>query len=334
MNLIEVSDELFQKITETANATGRTVAEVVEAAVVSHLKGPFYQADQAKPVSTFACQAVPEESVPMDALDLRASSSLGLKAQLPSRTLSGVPASRQASLTPLLYVSEPVIDLLDGLLQGERSVGHALSHGCFGLGTLSQLDGEVVVLDSVAYHQGPEGSTKRLTGHEISPFMTVTRFDRTQARQFDLEPTGDYKQLQEQISAKFRSQNLVYAILIEGSFPYVQSRAVCKQEGRVRLKTAAQHQVVSEQRDMEGHLVGFWFPTFAGSSINVPGFHFHFLSAEKDHGGHVLELKMERGKAWLLEIHRAQVDFPFREEYLESELDTKQASGDLAAAES
>ena len=33
MKLLEVSDELFQRITETANATGRSSTEVVEAAV-------------------------------------------------------------------------------------------------------------------------------------------------------------------------------------------------------------------------------------------------------------------------------------------------------------
>jgi acetolactate decarboxylase len=233
----------------------------------------------------------------------------------------------------MLYVSEPVIAIVGGLLQGERSIRHALAHGSFGLGTLSQLDGEVVVLDGVAYHQGPEGRSKRLSGQEVTPFMTMTRFDRTKAHHFDLQPVGDYKQLMDQIKGKFRSENVVYAVLIEGSFPYVQSRAVCKQEGHVRLKTAAEHQVVSEQRDMEGHLVGFWSPPFAGSSINVPGFHFHFLSADKQHGGHVLQVKMEKGRAWLVEIHRVQVDFPFREEYLDSELDPKQASVDLAAAE-
>jgi hypothetical protein len=43
--------------------------------------------------------------------------------------------------------------------------------------------------------------------------------------------------------------------------------------------------------------VGFWCPAFVGSNLNVPGFHFHFLSADKQRGGHVLQVEVREGAA-------------------------------------
>lgn len=63
-------------------------------------------------------------------------------------------------------------------------------------------------------------------------------------------------------------------------------------------------QVVFDSRDDQGWLVGFWCPPIVGSSLNVPGFHFHFLSYDKQRGGHLLQLEMEQGTAHLQEVRR------------------------------
>jgi acetolactate decarboxylase len=63
---------------------------------------------------------------------------------------------------------------------------------------------------------------------------------------------------------------------------------------------------VFEYTQQEGLLVGFWCPSFVGSSLNVPGFHFHYLSADRQRGGHVLELQVQQGaKAYLQEVRFA-----------------------------
>lgn len=62
-------------------------------------------------------------------------------------------------------------------------------------------------------------------------------------------------------------------------------------------------QVVFEFTQQEGLLVGFWCPAFVGSNLNVPGFHFHFLSTDKQRGGHVLQMEMQAGAtAYLQEV--------------------------------
>lgn len=62
-------------------------------------------------------------------------------------------------------------------------------------------------------------------------------------------------------------------------------------------------QVVFEFTQQEGMLVGFWCPAFVGSNLNVPGFHFHFLSTDKQRGGHVLQMELQAGAtAYLQEV--------------------------------
>lgn len=44
---------------------------------------------------------------------------------------------------------------------------------------------------------------------------------------------------------------------------------------------------------MRGTLAGFRFPNYT-QGINVPGYHLHFLTEDKQFGGHVLELRTGR----------------------------------------
>ena len=48
--------------------------------------------------------------------------------------------------------------LLDGIYDGEMTIGELLSHGNFGVGTFNGLDGEMVVLDGVCYQVRHDGS--------------------------------------------------------------------------------------------------------------------------------------------------------------------------------
>lgn len=67
--------------------------------------------------------------------------------------------------------------------------------------------------------------------------------------------------------------------------------------------SVAADQVVFEHTQQEGVLVAFWCPAFVGSHLNWPGFHLHFLSTDKQHGGHVLQLQVQQGaKAYLQEV--------------------------------
>ena len=56
-----------------------------------------------------------------------------------------------------------------------------------------------------------------------------------------------------------------------------------------------ENQPVFELYDVQGTLVGFRFPGYA-QGLNVAGYHFHFISADRSAGGHVLECLLSSGE--------------------------------------
>ena len=51
--------------------------------------------------------------------------------------------------------------LLDGVYDGEMTIGELLTHGDFGLGTFDALDGELLVLDGEAHQLHADGGARR-----------------------------------------------------------------------------------------------------------------------------------------------------------------------------
>lgn len=121
------------------------------------------------------------------------------------------------------------------------------------------------------------------------------RKDNARARETRLEAAPDLAALQRQLLATFRSRNCVYAVRVTGRLPSLRVRAVCKQPDGTPLVEAAARQLVFDLSGEEGDLVGFWCPSFSGPGIQVPGFHLHYISADRRRGGHVLALSAAEG---------------------------------------
>jgi acetolactate decarboxylase len=58
-----------------------------------------------------------------------------------------------------------------------------------------------------------------------------------------------------------------------------------------------------------GTIVGFCFPD-ALAGIEVPGFHLHFINAERSRGGHVMEYVLREGTVSLTEVDDLHVELP------------------------
>jgi acetolactate decarboxylase len=80
-----------------------------------------------------------------------------------------------------------------------------------------------------------------------------------------------------------------------------------------------------------GAPVGFFTPDFLGS-LSVPGLHLHFLSADRQRGGHLLECRTSRVRAGVQFISMLELALPMSMDYLTWDFhrDTKQ---DLDKAE-
>ena len=98
-----------------------------------------------------------------------------------------------------------------------------------------------------------------------------------------------YKKLQQELDKQLPIQNLPYAIRIQSSFPYLQLRSVAKQMPPYPpLGDVVSQQTSFEMRNVKGTLVGFRLPQYLGS-VNVAGYHYHFISSDRKVGGHLLD---------------------------------------------
>ncbi|MEJ7871039.1 MAG: acetolactate decarboxylase, partial [Rubrobacteraceae bacterium] len=79
-------------------------------------------------------------------------------------------------------------------------------------------------------------------------------------------------------------------------FSYVRTRSVPRQRKPYPpLAEAVRDQPTFEFRDVRGSLVGFRFPDYV-QGLNVSGYHFHFITGERDAGGHLLECGITHGE--------------------------------------
>eukprot|EP00884_Botryococcus_braunii_P013240 jgi/Botrbrau1/21917/Bobra.0249s0043.1 len=223
-----------------------------------------------------------------------------------------------------VHITAPIITLVEGILRGETTIGEALRYGDFGLGTLNDLDGEVVVFKGTAYQQAADGSSRVLESTENTPFMTMTFLEEEPASVWECpipstDEHWDFQALQMHLEEKLTSLNLFHAILIKGHFPYLKARAVRKQAQQRGLLEVTRDQAVFEFHNEEGFLIGFFSPHYVGAAIAVPGFHLHFLSEDRSRGGHVLDCTLSKGSVLLHPLYRAEADMPHSAAFLQAD---------------
>lgn len=219
--------------------------------------------------------------------------------------------------------------LVEGLYQGAVRVSRLLHHGDFGLGTFIDLDGEMVVLDGICYQVASSGGVAVIDGDQLIPYGVVTRFKAEFSKQ--LHRLNSFDELTSVCDELRDSDNIFYAFRVEGRFSVMKTRAMKAVPEGTNLKAAASGQQEFVFQDISGTLVGLWSPGFAGS-FSVPGYHFHFLSADRQKGGHVLECHaLDVGVAGCA-MNEMHVSLPETEEFLKADL-TRDPQADLMKAE-
>ena len=114
--------------------------------------------------------------------------------------------------------------------------------------------------------------------------------------------------------------NLFYAVRVDGRFASVTTRSVPRQEKPYpSLADVAKTQPVFHLEDVTGTLAGFRFPDFA-RGLNVPGFHFHFLTEDRRAGGHVLDMVLAEGELAIDASARFHLELPTDPTFLHADL--------------
>ena len=219
--------------------------------------------------------------------------------------------------------------LVEGLYQGAVKVARLLSHGDFGLGTFINLDGEMVVLDGVCYRVASDGAVKNVEGDRLTPYAVVTRFSAEFVERS--QQVDSFSELVAVCDGLRATENVFYAFRVEGRFSFVKTRVMKAVPHGTGLRAASSRQEEFTFKDQEGTFVGLWSPGFAGS-FSVPGYHFHFLSADRKRGGHVLECKAVDVTIDGCAMHEMHVSLPETAEFLKADL-SRNPSEDLMSAE-
>ena len=207
--------------------------------------------------------------------------------------------------------------LVQGVYEGCTTVSSIKTYGDFGLGTFDALNGEGLMLDGHVFQALSDGTVVDPDNACMVPFWVSTQFvaDRTAK----LRMISSWDELCSQVNQYRPSENLFYAIRIDGLFETVLYRVACKSSPGTDLVSATNHQAEFRLNNIEGTLLGFWSPNYA-RSFNIPGYHLHLLSSNHQHAGHVLEICGKNLKLQIMDINKMMVTMPKSENFLKADL--------------
>jgi acetolactate decarboxylase len=219
--------------------------------------------------------------------------------------------------------------LVAGVYDREVSVQTVLEHGDFGLGTFANLDGEMVVVDGHVYQVHGSGRVTEAACDAGAPFAVVTWFSPD--IEVSIPSVASFRDLEARCDKCRLSGNIFYALRVDGEFKRLRTRAVNPPQRGTRLVEAAHAQSEFTFADVDGTLVGLWSPGFA-SAFSVAGYHFHFLSADRQHGGHVLDVQAGALQLKVEALTSFHLALPESEAFLKADL-SKNTAEELAYAE-
>jgi alpha-acetolactate decarboxylase len=209
-----------------------------------------------------------------------------------------------------------------GLYKGTLPLKDLKSKGDFGLGAPDMLDGELTILNGKVYQTKATGITIE-AGDQFKTSLSFVTFFRPD-KGFSMEKEANKEAVFQLISANLPNKNSIYAIKITGRFRMVKTRAFppVKEEPFPVLTSIFHTQKTFDFSNTEGVLVGYYIPEYL-NGINVKDFHFHFLSADKKQGGHVLDFVGENLKIELANLNSFELELPQNKDFQNFQFTTK-----------
>lgn len=203
--------------------------------------------------------------------------------------------------------------LLDGIYDGEMTIGELLGKGNFGLGTFNGLDGEMVILDGVCYQLKHDGTARPADLNQRTPYAVATNFVPRIVRK---APTNIRREdLSTFVSGMMPSENYMYALRIRGHFTRVTTRTVVKQQRPYRpMHEATDDDALQVFENINGVIAGFRTPIYE-RGISVPGCHVHFIDDDRTSGGHVLDFTLQEGIIELCPGTDLELNLPLTAEF-------------------
>lgn len=198
--------------------------------------------------------------------------------------------------------------LLSGRYGGVVTVADVKKLGNMAIATMDRLDGEMQMIDGVVYQARADGNVYLPKDDETIPFGTLADFRAEQI--LKIRDVASYEVFEERLAACCPLENIPLAVHVTGTFGRMKVRAVARQEkDGVGLAEAAKDEAIFDLQDTSGDLVGFRLPGYV-QGVNAPGWHLHFVDAERRHGGHVVNFALTDGDLRYCHANDFQIRLP------------------------
>ena len=191
-------------------------------------------------------------------------------------------------------------------------VSELLRHGDTGLGTFEHVNGEMIVIDGKCYRATNTGDVLEAEQELGVPFASVAPF--VPHRELPLQEVNTLLDLKKKLTLSIEEDfglNSMHVVRIDGAFGHVSARSGAGAKAQhVSLKeTLDETQKTFAFDQLRGSLVGVYYPDYM-EGINAAGWHFHFISEDRQFGGHVFEMNLHEGIAKFCKIQRIEIQIP------------------------
>lgn len=233
--------------------------------------------------------------------------------------------AKQSGIGDSLYQVSLLNALMLGDYDGSVSVGELLKNGDTGLGTFNKLDGEMIVIDGKVYKAKSDGTVEKQPDTELTPFAAVTFMsnDYTLSGLDGVKNLNELKVLLDKaVKEQVVDKNAFYMAKIDGEFNMAHVRSVPKQEKPYRpLSQVSDEQKEYEYKNVKGTIVALYCPDYM-EGINLPTWHFHFITDQRDKGGHLLDINIKSVKGSLDKLDNYKLVLPTSGTFSNMELAT------------
>ncbi len=222
-----------------------------------------------------------------------------------------------------LYEHSTLASLMAGNFDGTITLKELLTHGSYGLGTFTGLDGEVIILNNEVYQATSSGKVNHITDMSTKlPFASVHFPDNLQELNSE---NVDFNYVNKKLVEEKKLQNVFAAIQLKGAFSFLHTRIAPKQEKPYpSLLEVAQKQPEFNYENISGTIIGYYAPAIFGS-VTASGWHLHFIRDDRQIAGHVLDFKAEKLSGNLEIFDNLMQHFPV------NDLDFRDSHVDLAS---
>ena len=192
-----------------------------------------------------------------------------------------------------LYQVALLQSLTMGYFDGSISVKDLKTFGDTGIGTFEGLDGEMIFLDGVVYRANQNCKINVVKDDVLVPFANVAFFHLNEAGGGNMIRMYTKAKVEDGLNYPIAKNN-PHMVKLEGEFSSITVRSEAKQKKPYPTIVEALQATQKEFtfKNIKGTIIGLYCPDFM-SSVNTVGWHFHFISADKKVGGHVLEVDVE-----------------------------------------